>query len=137
MNKYIEKLSSRKKDLQRLEKVNNKKLKKVEFGLVQDLEGYTKSLNAMTKRMLEIEGEVRKIFVELDRLTEQKDNTWDMVRSMGTQGDDQRREGNKIADNIDKVNKELGITARIPQIDAYDKAREDYNEAKNDLFRLF
>lgn len=63
MNKYIEKLSSRKKDLQRLEKVNNKKLKKVEFGLVQDLEGYTKSLNAMTKRMLEIEGEVRKIFV--------------------------------------------------------------------------
>ena len=137
MNKYIEKLSSRKKDLQRLEKVNNKKLEKVEFGLVQDLEGYTKALNAMTKEMQNIEGEVRKIIVELDRLTEQKDNTLDMVRTMGTQGDEQRREANKIADNILKVNKELGITAKIPQLDAYEKAREDYNEAKDDLFRLF
>ena len=111
--------------------------KKVELGIIQDLAGYTKSLQAMTKKMENLERQVKSVFSEIEKLQKEKEDTWDLVRTMSTQGDEQRREANKIADKIDKVNKELGIKVSIPEVQAYEKAKEEYNASRNDLLRLF
>ena len=109
MNKYIEKLSSRKKDLQRLEKVKTKKLQKHEFAIIDDIVKLSDRLDVIDSNAADIIQIAKETQQQIQKLSDEVDDSIRDINNSIQDALDVETDAEAKLKELEQLISELGI----------------------------
>lgn len=88
---------------------------KIELGMIQDGQSSARELSAIANELKGIKKEISRDIKRID--------------GYASDGMQQFKYLQKVTNDIEKINKEMGISTSIPELKAMEKAMDDFSEA--------